>query len=197
MKTAQLASLYEQAKLDTSKPIASPMRKAKREVLLRDQEVAQALETFRAESTAIEGAADALAHPKKKKDATPQAMSQAAETYATAAQVVVKKSAGLSQRVARENPDPEAKATAAREMVVDYKRGAGLYRRSADTEDRRADGLTTQGKLAEAQAAHDKAQFSRVYATKIETQASESETKSVPGADELTMTSGETKVSSN
>ena len=62
---------------------------------------------------------------------------------------------------------------------------------------RRADGLTTQGKLAEAQAAHDKAQFSRVYATKIETQASESETKSVPGADELTMTSGETKVSSN
>lgn len=197
VKTAQLAEQYEQAKNDTSKPIPSKVRKAKQEVLLRNQEIAKALETFRAESVAIEGAADALAHPKKKKDATPEALSQAAETYVTAAQVLVKKSGKLSERVARENPDQAAKTDSAREMAVDYKKAAGLYRMSADTEDRRADTLAGQGKTPEAQVARDKGQFTRVYASKLDMQASEIEAKGVPGADAFTMTSGDTKVSSN
>ncbi len=62
---------------------------------------------------------------------------------------------------------------------------------------RSAGALTGQGKAPEAQVARDKGQFSRVYAAKLDTQASEIEAKGVPGADTFTMTSGETKVSSN
>ena len=209
LHTAVLAEKHDQLKQDPSKPVPAKLRLAKQEVLERDQTVAVSRTQFHTESDAISAKATALRNPTRAEtylrynpaarggsenyvkrvavDPTSDQLAQASEGYVSAAQLLVSKSGNLSQRVARENPDPGAKVTAAKAMADDYRKGAALYRSSADTEEQRAAVLTKAGKLPEAQTAHDKAQNTRVVAASFEKRATEIEVKGVPGADAYTL----------
>ena len=105
----------------------------------------------------------------------------------SAAQLLVSKSGNLSQRVARENPDEGAKVDAAKAMVADYRKGAGLYRKSADLEDKRAETLANSGDHVTAQIARDKAHNTRVVADSFDKKAAAIEAKGVPGASAYTL----------
>ena len=200
VRTAALSEQHDNLAKDPSKPIPSTLRAAKQEVLLRNQDVSNARTAFRQESATVEGQATSMAHPTHQvynrntgrndtveRPATPTELAQASETFVSAAQLVVKRSGGLSERVAKENPDTEAKVTSAKEMATDYRKGAALYRESAVAEDRRAEALTAEGKLPEAQIARDKAHNTRTVADRLERQATELESNGIPGADALTI----------
>lgn len=215
-ETAALAAHKETFPRDPTKRLPVSVLAARQEIQVRDAEVEGARTQFHSESTKLWATASELAHPVRRVEVTypdrrgvmrtkvrnepleptVEELAQAAEGFVSAAQVLVNHSAGLSQRVARENPDPGAKKKAAEAMAEDYHQGANMYHFSADAEDHRAKLLASAGRHAEAAAAREKANNTRAVAKFYEKKSAEIAEKGVPGADGYTLPS-ELKLSAN
>jgi hypothetical protein len=212
--TAEQARANDHHIAAREKVIPQTLRTAKAIVVDRDSRIMDARTRLRAESSLLAEQADNMENPVVRAESsdynahheliapafrgengwdykpvtpTTKQLAQASETFVSAAQVLVRKASSFNTRVARENPDEGAKVDAARAMVADFRKGAALYRRSAQVEDRRAEELTKAGKVDEAAVARTKAENTRGVADGYDRKALEIEAKGVPGAKTFTL----------